>query len=379
MTKFLANLFIMIMLLLFSCIASPDPVIKIAIFDNPKIVPQDNWLSQELQNAYISGIDTAVYAARLQGIKIHYQTFLFESGPLSMLSQVSAVNAWQPDAIVGLHTSDQLLMSRNYFKNIMVLSLFANDPAVAKLPNNFYSLEIPDPHYLNALINFIGDKFPGGNLFILFQSDSKENTDLTKALKTRYTTKFPKLTVTTASFLGLHANNLDVKPFFKNYHKGDIIVIFSVSYFDVTHLMGGISKYLAQENPVFITTVAYRGDGVMVSDVNTPYVGYRLRSLLPDPHSAAYAKFVNYYTSTTGSPPTQNISYITYNAIMSIVDAYTSFPSSTKLSMREQILTSYQNALKSNKNWYRPTVFVVYKMTPNAESLFETLGVSNTD
>jgi ABC-type branched-subunit amino acid transport system substrate-binding protein len=359
--------------------ASNIKSIKLAIFDNPQIDSSNIKASKKLEEAYTQGVATAAYAAKKKGFNIDFKYFFYGSNLLNIVQQIPNINSWSPDVIMGLHTSNSALMSKTYFTDRLVLSITASDSELMKSPPNFYSLGTPDPYVAKQLVKFISRNYPNRNVFIIIGAESKESISFGRLVTSLYEKKNPKQTVRQARFLSDDINTMNASSLLKNYHQGDIILLFAIAgtYNTQIYLMNKIADFLAPNKLIFITPVDnWQGKDMLanVSNTKNPYVAFRLDSLYVNDESQEYKAFMSNYEELYHTRPIANISYFTYRSVMSIWAAIEKYPPPSKLSTQEATLWSYQQALKKNPNWFRPMAVVLYKLENNKEVFFERLN-----
>lgn len=114
--------------------------IKVAVLENLKF---EKLSTDKYANDYMDGLLTAVDAAKKDGYAVEIQTFFYGKEPLAILKQIPEVKAWQPDIIIGPRSSSLFLMLKDQFSDVLVLSPFATATEVAALPDNFYSMTLP--------------------------------------------------------------------------------------------------------------------------------------------------------------------------------------------------------------------------------------------
>lgn len=263
--------------------------IKMAIFDNPQIADSDgNVLAQSLEGAYLRGINVAIHIANEKGYHIEQKAFFYNKNLLNILQKVPRIKAWDPDVIIGLHTSNEALMSQSMFGQLLVLSITATDKKLIHLSPNFYTLGVPDPYISKALIRFIGEHFPKKNLFIMIGVESKESLDFGRSIANAYKQRYPHHTAVIKEFLTNDLLSMSPKSLLEGYHKNDIIVMFSIAgtYHSQLALMNKLAKYLAPNPPTFITTVDNWRDDTTLNNSNLPlppYHAYRITNLYENP------------------------------------------------------------------------------------------------
>lgn len=365
------------------CEENKEPVLRVAILDNPNL-PEKLWMWSQYENAYLAGVETAVLAAKKQGVKVEYKAFFYGTQPLDVLEKIPQVKEWNPDLILGPHYSNQFLLLKKYFPDTLVLSSYASDPAIGKLPYNFYSIFPPDTIITKALTQFIQAKYPNKNMHMIIQAECKDCVDTGKLLSDSYLKLNKKSHVTTTEFVGDNLQSIDIAKIAAGYKKGDIIFLDPLNYYLYINLTARIADYLKEPHLVFFTVLDSWGDSdaplkSMDQNPAVKYDAYRISSLLLDDQSEdKLHQFNQLFSEHYGELSTDPLSYMTYLSVMSAVSAVTEFPgNNTNLSMKEQILVSFKKALAYDPNWYRPRTFGVYQYSNysagNGEVLVKTI------
>jgi hypothetical protein len=375
MKKIIQPFLAFLLLITFSCAwANSHHTIQLAVFDNPQPDPSRNESKQEFVNSYLAGVNTAITAAASKGITITEKEFFHANNLASIIQQASDAKAWKPDVIMGLSTSNDFLMSKAFFGDQVILSISATDPALSTLPTGFYSLGIPDTNAVTAMINFIHRHYPNSNLFITASAESKESVDFADLLEKTYKTQYKGKSVIERKFLTDDMNHLPLSKFMAGYKKGDVIVVMSIGYDSAIDLMNKIAAYLSPEKPIFITSADNWGDNVIPQKTTGTYDAFRIDTLSGGEDTKNYKVFIENFQKIYHSPPKDKISFVTYQAVMSFVDALIQYPPAKNINSKTALLNSYLLALKHNPNWYRPPYYVVYKLENQNETFFEKIN-----
>lgn len=352
-----------------NAVASTHKVLKIAILDCPTLRSNNSKERVSFENSYIEGIQVAVEAAKKKGYTIRYKTFFYGSNLLDIINKIPDLEKWNPDAIIGLHSSNQFFITRSYFNDIMVISLFATDKNIINMPGNFYSLGVADQYALSPIIKFIKKHFFNKKIFLAIEADSKESNDLGELFKHQIKKSHPSIFIAENKFLRDEVESLDVDDFIKPYKKGSLIIIMADDYYKSAELMGKIAKYLSPYVPDFITTVDNWGDEKPQTENNYFYKGYRITNYIIKPHTESYRDFYSLFVETNHKLPENFVSYATYQGVMSIIEALQKYPINQVSSMKKKIIDSYQKAVKNNPMWFKSDRAYVYEITPGKETL----------
>jgi ABC-type branched-subunit amino acid transport system substrate-binding protein len=345
-------------------------VIKVAVLDNIG----DSSLPSDYRSSYLQGVATAVMAAEQQGYAIQYKTFFYSDKPLAIFNEIPQVTAWKPDVIIGPHFSNQFLLLKNRFSNILVISPYASDPELATMSSNFYSLSISDAELNNAIVEYMSKSFPNKNVFNVVAADCKDCIDSSNFLSNLYVQENPAAKVTNGLYVGDVAA-VDIGKLMGNYQKDDIIVLQSDSFLSSQQLIFRISSYLARDNLIFINCLDNWGSINSAIMPNKNYTEYWITPYLFDKTSKNYQDFLQYYMEAYKSPPQNAISYTAFLTLISVTTALSNAHYDPSQSMRANILKSYQAAREKNPNWFRPTATAVYRT--NAQGV-QLIGMVST-
>lgn len=370
------NFFLCLLFFVFTASAnSSQHPIRLAVFDNPKPDPSSNENTQQFVNSYLAGINTAITVAAGKGIYIAEKEFFHENNLSNIIQQASNTKAWLPDVIVGLSTSNDFLMSRAFFGDQIILSISATDSALAGLPKGFYSLGIPDTDAVNAIIKFVLNHYPNSNLFIISSAESKESVDFGDLLAKKFKLKEKDKLVHQRKFLTDDMDNLPLAKLMADYHKNDVIVIMSIGYDSAIQLMNKISSYLDPVKSVFVTSTDNWGNNLSPQKMSGNYDAFRIDTLSGGEDTEEYKIFLQNFKKIYHSPPKDKISFVTYQTVMSFVEALIRYPTkNTYQSFKKNIFSSYMQALTINPNWYRPPSYDVYKLENQKEIYIEKIS-----
>lgn len=368
---FLSLISSLLFLTMTSAIADSHQSIRLAVFDNPQSDPSSNESTQQFKESYLAGINTAITVAASKGIYITEKEFFHENNLASIVQQASNAKTWKPEVIIGLNTSNDFLMSKAFFGDQVILSISATDRALSSLPSGFYSLGIPDTSAVNAMIHFIHQHYPDSNLFITVAAESKESVDFAELLSKKYQEKYKDKTAIEKKFLTDDMNHLSFNNFMSGYKKNDVIVVMSIGYESAIELMNKISNYLKPIKPIFITSADNWGNNMTPQNMIGSYDAFRIDTLSGGEDTTEYKIFLKNYQKIYHRPPEDKISFVTYQTVMSFVDAIIKYP--PKSISKNTILSSYLKALKSNSNWYRPPCYIIYKLENHSETFYEKI------
>lgn len=351
-------------------------VVKIAIIDNLSNV-EDRYTSSKYVEYYLNGIDLAVKKAASKNIVIEYKKFFYSNvESLKIFEVLPEVNKWNPDIIIGPRWSDQFLLLKNSFKNIMVISPFATAEEIYKMPENFYSISPPSNYSAKAILSLKNKLFPGDNIFILTQADCKGCVDLSEKIAAENNNN---KNIKINFFLGKESESIDIEKTMIGYDKKSPIILAALGN-SAGVLMARIANKFEIKNITFIGGDQWGGWKVWdVGKIKSryEYQGFRISPWSTCIKNGAVDEFNQLYVMTYKEIP-DNISYVGYQVINSIVDAIRLYPVEGK-SSKEKALKSYQLALKNNPEWFRPSIFGVYHLDQKEEKFYTPLPIKLSD
>lgn len=378
--KFFSCLIIFFLILFNPVFANNLTLIKLALFDTVyNEMPVNFTLLSQYQRAYLAGIEAAREVAKQDGFNLLYMPFFYGNGPLDLFAEIPKIKAWQPDFVLGPSSSDQFLMLRDSLPNILVLSSYASDQTLAKMPRNFYSTFLPDGQIMNLLAGYINQKYPKKNIYIITQIDSKQCVDVADLFIDAYKKLSPKTQIVENKLILDNLSDVDIKKLVAG-HQNDIIIIFNDTFYDYNVLVERIANSTPDQHFVFYSDQDNWGEAVTKtpSTVKVNYESYRIGPIMEDAQSPQYQAFVKVYANIYHAAPADAVSYMTYLSVLSVIEALHNYPDlSNKDSTREKILYSYSQALNHDPNWFRLNDFAIYQITPRGEILINSLSSSN--
>lgn len=364
-------------------VTNQPQTIRVAILDNPNMPPK-LWTWLQYEKSYLRGIEIAKTVSKKNDIHIIYKTFFYGTDPLAILNEIPKVNAWHPDIILGPHYSNQFLLLRNYFKDVLVLSSYASDKAINDLPSNFHSISPSDDTTVKAMSDFIKKKFPNNNILIINRIDCKDCNDISALFTKMYHESNYKVQIKQNNFVGESDNLTNVEKLLDGYQKNDVIIVLAVNLYNYTDLILKITTTLQDKNPIFVSLVDNWGTpeaGLAISNkMKLPFQAYLVNPLLFNLKSSIFRDFNQTYFDLYGAYPNENVSYTTFRTLMSAVQAINTcnIQHNKNFDMRTRIIGCYQNKLKTNPNWFRPGIYGVYLLNAKSGKLIDEMKmVSN--
>jgi len=340
--------------------------IKVAVLENLKF---EKLSTDKYANDYMDGLLTAVDAAKKDGYAVEIQTFFYSKEPLAILKKIPDVKVWQPDIIIGPRSSSLFLMLKDQFSDVLVLSPFATATEVAALPDNFYSLTLPNEYFTQAVVNIVRDRFPKSAVAPIGEVDCKNCQDFITAFASAAVGSNLIVRPATA-FLNKNAETAPPTELLANYKNGDVILLPNTSYTSGT-LVGRLSDHLKDNSIVFIG-----GDGW--GDWSSSYVGkvksafsysaYRATPWSLDATDVRAKSFRDDFKKYRKTDATGAASLLSYSTLTAALNALTNQGTATKSApIRTRILESFKAARSKDKNYGRPTKYAVYKVTQSGE------------
>jgi hypothetical protein len=342
-------------------------IIKVAILDNLKF---EKLSTDKYANDYMDGLLTASDVAKEDGYVVEIKTFFYDKEPLAILKKVPEAKAWNPDIVIGPRSSSLFLMLKDQFNDVLVLSPFATATEVSAMPDNFYSMTLPNEYFTQAVVNIVRDRFPKAAVSPIGEVDCKNCTDFIAAFASA--AAGVNLTVRpSTTFLNKSAESAAPEELLTHYKKGDVILLPNTSYTSGT-LVGRISDHLKDNSITFIG-----GDGW--GDWSSSYVGkvksafaysaYRATPWSLDATDARAVSFKEQFKKYRKVEPTGAVSLLSYSTLSAPIKAFASHrPASKATPVREQILEAFKAARRNDPNYGRPTKYVVYKVTQAGET-----------
>lgn len=347
--------------------AQAKPImIRVAVLENLKF---EKLSTDKYATDYMDGLLTAIDAAKANGYQVDLQTFFYDKEPLAILNKVPEVKAWNPDIIIGPRSSSLFLMLKDQFRDVLVISPFATATEVASMPDNFYSMTLPNEHFTQAVVNIVRARFPSKAVAPIGEVDCKNCTDFIAAFGNA--ANISNIAVRPGTtFLNKNAETASPVELLANYKKGDIILLPNSSYTSGT-LIGRLSDHLKDNSLTFIG-----GDGW--GDWSSSYVGkvksefsytaYRATPWSLDATDAGTKRFREDFIKFRKSKPTGAASLLSYSALMAALRPLVNqaSPNPAK-SIRARLLDLFKGERVKNVNYGRPTKYVVYKVTQSGE------------
>lgn len=357
-----------------SSFAESNNNIRIAVVDN---LMSQKFSSEKYVQDYMQGLKTAKMVARNSKLKIEYKTFFYSTEPMSILKQIKNIKKYNPNVIIGPRSSDNFLLLKDYFENILVLSPLASSDKIKNMPKNFYSLNFSDNFSAKIIVEFIKKDLNSNNIFVISEVDCVSCSSISNDIIEEYTEIYPKKFSLKKKIISSEVGNLNIEQLMKGYNQGAIIILPGTSFASGV-LVSRINNYLKQKNLIFIG-----GDGwgeysvSYVGKLQTtyPYKAYRISPSFINKDSQQYKVFKkNYFKKFKTFPPKDPITYEVYLTVMSVIDA---LPQDiNKIVTKNYILKNYKKALLSNSYYFKPNFYEVNLITPSGEKRIKYINVN---
>lgn len=342
-------------------------IIKVAILENLKF---EKLSTDKYAYDYMDGLLTASDVAKEDGYMVEIKTFFYDKEPLAILKNVPEVKAWNPDIVIGPRSSSLFLMLKDQFYDVLVLSPFATATEVSAMPDNFYSMTLPNEYFTQAVVNIIRERFPKAVVSPIGEVDCKNCTDFIAAFASA--AAGVNLTVRpSTTYLNKNAESTAPEELLTHYRKGDVILLPNTSYTSGT-LVGRISDLLKDNSITFVG-----GDGW--GDWSSSYVGkvkssfaysaYRATPWSLDATDARAKSFKEQFKKYRKVDPTGAVSLLSYSTLSAPIKAFAIHKSTSESKpLREKILEAFKEARRNDPNYGRPTKYAVYKVTQAGET-----------
>ena len=356
---------ILIILTVLSNLALATPTVKVALLDNLK---SEKLATDRYLKGFLSGLEVAIDEAKRGGVTFELKEFLFGKKPLAILDTVKEVEAWKPDLVIGPRSSSLFLMIKGKLKDTLVLSPLATASDVAKMPANFYSLTLPNKYATKALVNLAIRNFKGKGIVPVIEVDCKYCVDLASQFIAVAKGKGIPIRIEKNYFLYDSVEKEDISKILKSYKPGDVFLMTNRSYTSGV-MMRRISTHLKTPNLVFLGADGW-GDwssgypGKFASGY--PYEGLRVTPWSLDSKEKGLVSFKAKYKQRHGSDPDQNITYIAYTTLSSVIPVIKGIDNKEK-NMRLKLLNAYKKKLSKEPNYSRPTDYAIYRVTHKGE------------
>ena len=359
---------------------TPKPLVQVALLD--RIYAEAPSLSKlaAYERAYLAGAKVAKMDAPLYGYRLQYKPFLFGGGPIDILDELPKIKAWRADVVLGPSSSDECLLLGKYLTSIMVVSSYASDVNIQQRYSNFFSTLLPDNRIMTMLAHFTHKRFPKKSVFVLMQTDCKQCVDVGKSFIKQYQALSSSNYVTSKTMFFDHIDQLDIHSLI-GPHINDVIFVLTALDLKYNYFARHVANAFPGKRLTFMSDQdnwGNEGGDTPLTKTDLPYDSYRIGPLLYDRHSALFMQFYRQYLTLFGKPPTDAVSFETYNSIVSTLVALNKYPDPGKGDkMHDQILYSYRHAMKNNPDWFRAKNYGIYLLTSTGEMLVKKMQISH--
>ncbi len=373
----LLRIFIFLFVIIPTGIMADPTQIRVAILDN---LQSQKLSSINYEDHYLEGVELAVFSAKEKGINLQYKYFKYGKEPLDIFTEIPKVKAWKPDFIIGPRSSDKFLLLKNYFNDVAVLSPLATAEEVYSVPGNFYSLSSSDGEISKAITQFIYKKFPDTRkIFVIAAIDCKSCYAIQKNIFSFYKSSRQKTKIVKEQFISTDVQTMDIAKMVAGFKSGDIIIIPDPASVSAI-LLARIVDYLKQPEINFIGADGWGSAKIYVGKIKPilPFNAYHLTQWSLSSKTKDVENFKKLYYEKFSAIPQGSISYTSYTAAMMGVNAYVSRHDNTK-DVKEEILKSIKQMVKTNPNKYRARPYVFYKLENSGEQVVTSINPNITN
>ena len=336
-----------------------------------KVAILDQLMSQKLSSIiykedYLKGIKLASTVAKnRKHIDVIYKYFSYKKEPLGIFAAIPKVKAWKPDFIIGPRSSNSMLLLKNAFKNILVVSPMATSPQLETLPSNYYSFSLSDKYIAKALVIFTSKKLknvPG------ILSVPAEDCISCKTISNLYLSKIKEqskdINTIENYFTSDNVENIDISTILLGYEKDYIIFSPNISYVSGV-LIARLLNSIKSNNVVFIGSDGWGShDIVYVGKINAKYefTAYYIQNWSIDIKTKEISKFDEDYERLFGEKTSYNVAYASYSTLNRILSLVNIKESRLLHNKNQYILNKFLLSIKNKKNLFKQKNYVIYKL-----------------
>lgn len=317
---------------------------------------------------YLDGIDAAVLEAKKRGYQLTIEKFFYDKEPLAIFKTIPIVEGWQPDLVIAPRSSNFFLMLRDHFKDTLVISPFATANGVAEMPNNFYSMTLPNSYFTQAAVNLVLDKFPGKSVAPIIEIDCKNCVDFADEFS-RIASDHGIVMRDRQNFLSKNSETVGLSSLLSKVAGDDILLIPNTSYASGA-MIPRLADHLKRPELIVIG-----GDGwgdwssSYVGKVRSSYLyaGYRLTPWSFDLKDSVLTRFKQSFRETHRREPTGIASLMAYNALSSVINTLPDQGLKEHVYKRKAILATFLKRVQTTPHYGRPARYGIYKVTQDGE------------
>ncbi|MFA5960071.1 MAG: hypothetical protein WC785_06100 [Tatlockia sp.] len=372
MKKFLTLCFLIIQPWILSSFADNSSTLRIAIIlKNNNEAP---YTSERYINFYKQGIDTAKHYGKSLGLSIVSKYWVMVDIP-HFSKQVKEIKEWEPDLVIGPNFSNAFLLLRDYFKDILVLSAYANDQSIASLPSNFYTLNPLNKDYAQAVTNYIGKKYPSSGVTVIVDESCKSCYSLSQYFASTYINACPANYI---KIIPLEKDAIETNPnsrIFEESYENKIILMLTTTD-DAVTLIPMLSNHVRK--PLKFVGGDSWGSSIdsKLGSIKT-IDNYETFHIIPRSvrlNSAELDLFMRNYKSIYKQTLVDNITYAVFSTINSVLISVEKCSSIRNENMKDKILRCYLKQLRLNPTSFRPNIFIVEKFNSKGTKFIDTIS-----
>lgn len=356
----------------FSSFAKSNNVLKIAIIlKNNNVVP---YTSDRYVRFYKQGINTATYYGQSLGLSVESKYWVM-ADISRFSSQVKEINEWEPDLIIGPNYSNSFLLLRDYFKDILVLSAYANDQSIASLPSNFHTLNPLNETYAQAFTNYISKKHPHSGVVVIVDESCKSCYSLSKKFAESYKSACPKNTI---KVLSLEKNDLEntIQPrVFEEAYENKIVLMLTTTD-DAITLIPMLSEYAGKPLTFFGGDSWGSSIDSKLGQIKTRE-GYQTIHITPRSiklNSAELNLFIKNHKDIYKQQALDNVTYAVFSTVNSVFVSLENCSFKDKENMKSRVLRCYLSQLSINPSIFKSNLFAVEKVELNGTTYIDTIS-----
>lgn len=338
--------------------------LKVAIIQKNNNLPP--YTSSRYIKYYKQGLYTAKSMAKTLGVSIRYKFFIMAD--LKEISQqMDRIKAWNPDFIIGPNYSNAFLLLKNYFKDILVLSAYANDQSLATLQKNFYTLNLLNDKYAQVISNYIIKDFPNADIHIIVDTSCKSCFTLSKLFSNVFQSRCPNRKISIFDADDLDINKISSLDAANNHLKNTVVLMLTTSDSAIT-LIPKIANHVKN-------TITFIGADSWGSSIDSELGRLKAKNSFALVHIVPWSLQLNTdelklfkknYETIYHQAPVDNITFAVFSTVDSVLHSIKNCQEGSDTNLQKKIFNCYQYQLKADPNAYKPVMLAVEDLTNNS-------------
>ena len=351
--------------------------LRVAILDN---FHYQRFTTSQYKKFYLEGLELAKQQAKKEGINIAYRLYEYEPTSderLAIRKQLPSLLKWQPDVIIGPRDSNNFLLLKYYLKGVLTISPFATSNDVPLMPDNYYSMTLPARHIARAMYDFIVSQYPHSHVFLLSNAECKSCDDIAGDFAKLWHSQNNN-TLVHHYFIPKNISSLDYKKLLIGYKPGDIILLPNNAH--ETAIMMAMLDHALPGDPIYIGADgwgAWRDSEVGKFGSRNDYTAYHFEPWSLSLCDKGVKNFIKLYKKQFNSKPKGDLSYLSYQTVMSIVHAIDEFHDQNAELTSSSVLAAYKKALHKYPNYFRQQQYLVVKINKGRASRFALIDAGD--